>query len=280
MKKTIAKLLTIPLFVVSLMSSSTSAFAVPEKTSSYDPMTESSTVTFDYIREKALKEGLAIDINKYEAELGKTLALKSTQSNQQNLSFLLDDYIVYSETEYPDSHSQIGISAVSGDTRIITEYAYGAQTEYKNTRGDLAVLANKVFEFGAGLTHPYVGAFMSILGFFINESEYESYNSTITRSLHDYVIINKKVEVYRNNIWEPMATSQKKNTHAQLNTVYYKGNVRYTPSNLDIGQISGQAGNFFYDEDRLRSLAKNTLYPLFYSYSGGTVVNVTPYFPF
>ena len=244
-----------------------------------DPMTESSTVTFEYIKTKALKEGKALDIAKYEAELAKATASKSIQSSLENQS-LLDEYVVYSETNYFNSDLKMGVSAVSGDTRLITEYTYGAQTEYKNTAGSLKVLANKVFEFALGMTHEYVGIFMSVLGFFIEPVEYESYNSTITRSLLDYVIINKRVEVYRNNIWEPMATSQKKNTSAQINTVYYKGSVRYTPRNLNIGQISGQAGNFFYDEDRLRSLAKNTLSPLFYSYNGGTLVNVTPYFPF
>ncbi|WP_459965059.1 hypothetical protein [Paenibacillus sp. JCM 10914] len=41
-----------------------------------------------------------------------------------------------------------------------------------------------------------------------------------------------------------MATSTKKNTSAQLNVVYYKNAVRHTPSNY-LGQIFGQAGNFF-----------------------------------
>ncbi|WP_178023660.1 hypothetical protein [uncultured Paenibacillus sp.] len=271
----LVRLFAIPLFAVSLGVCGASAYAAPVE-KSIDPMTESSTVTFEYIKQKALKEGKALDVNKYEATLQKMASLGSTNINNDKQN-LLDDYVVYRETE---TSSRIGTTAVSGDTRITTEYVYGAQTKYRDSSGDLENMATKLFEFALGQTHPYVGTFMSVLGIFIQPKDYTTYTGTIVTSLHDYVIITKKAEVYRNNIWEPMATSQKKNTSAQVNSVYYKGTVRYTPKNLDLGQVSGQAGEFFYDDAKLQSLAKNTLSPLFYSYQFGTIVNVSPYFQY
>lgn len=271
----LVKLSAVPLFAVSLVVSSVSAKAAPVE-KSIDPMTESSTVSFEYIKQKALKEGKALDINKYEATLQKMTSRGSSSINN-DYQKLLDDYVVYRETK---TSRNIGTAAVSGDTRITTEYVYGAQTKYKDASGDLKNMATKLFEFALGQTHPYVGTFMSVLGIFIPEKDYSTYTGTIVTSLHDYVIISKKAEVYRNGKWEPMATSQKKNTSAQINSVYYKGTVRYTPQNLNLGQVSGQAGDYFYDEDRLQQLAKNTLSPLFYSYQYGTIVNVSPYFQY
>ncbi|MEC0126248.1 hypothetical protein [Paenibacillus pabuli] len=168
--------------------------------------------------------------------------------------------------------------ASPGETRLRTEYSYGAQTLYGNEQGDLNKMGNKLIQIGAGMTHPYVGAFMTVLDLFLKENEYDSYKSTITRTMHDYVIIYKYIDVYQWNgfqyIWAPMATSTKKNTSAQINVVYYKNAVRYTPSNFDLGQISGQAGEYFYDEARLTQLAKNTLSPLYYGYQSGAVIPV------
>lgn len=45
---------------------------------------------------------------------------------------------------------------MSGDTRLINKYVYGAQTVYNNTSEDLKVMANKVFQFAVGPTHSYV----------------------------------------------------------------------------------------------------------------------------
>ncbi|OAB48477.1 hypothetical protein [Paenibacillus antarcticus] len=275
----VVKLFAVPFLALSVVISGAPVYAAQDKTDQIDSMTGSSTVSFEYIKEKALKEGKALDINKYEEELSKSMELNPTQRSLQNQD-LLKDYVVYSETVYPNGNPEIGSRAVSGDTRITDKLTYGAQTVYNDTAGDLQVLAKKAFEFAVGMTHPYVGIFQSVLGLVVNPPEYTSYNSTITRSLLDYVIITRVVEVYRNGIWEPMATSTKKNTSAQLNVVYYKGTVRYTPSNLNIGQISGQAAEYFYDTAKLTSLAKSTTSPLYYSYNYGAIVKVTPYFPF
>lgn len=250
----------------------------------YDPLTESFTVTKEYLKEKAIREGKQLDVEAYE----KKLESAKTESELERVMESVDDYSVHTEIKYQNKLYSVDdlenfdqsatIMASPGDTRLRTEYSYGAQTLYGNEQGDLSKMGEKIVLIGAGMTHPYVGAFLSVLDLFLVETEYDSYKSTITRTLHDYVIIYKYVDVYQWNgfqyIWAPMATSTKKNTSAQLNVVYYKNSVRYTPSHFDLGQISGQAGNFFYDEARLTSLAKSTLSPLHYGYQGGTVVPV------
>lgn len=157
----------------------------------------------------------------------------------------------------------------------------GETYEYKSMQGALNKMGGKAFEFALGMTHFYEGVFLLIIGLFEPESNYETYSNTLTSSLHDYVIITKKIEVYKfdslgRGVWEPMASSTKKNTSARVNTVYYMGSTRYTPAMLDLGQVSGQAGKYFYDEARLTSLAKNTLSPLHYSYNSGALVKVNP----
>ncbi|QLG38135.1 MULTISPECIES: hypothetical protein [unclassified Paenibacillus] len=252
--------------------------------STYDPLTESTTITKEYLKKKAIREGKELDVAEYESKLENA----KTQSEIEEIMESVDDYSVHTEIEYQnklysvdnvDSFDRsITIMASPGDTRLRTEYSYGAQTLYGNEQGDLTKMGFKLLNIGAGMTHPYVGAFMTVLDLFIKDSEYDSYKSTIIRTMHDYVIIYKYVDVYQWNgfqyIWAPMATSTKKNSSAQLNVVYYKNSVRYTPSNYDLGQISGQAGDYFYDEARLTQLAKNTLSPLYYGYQAGTVVPV------
>ncbi|MEK3825108.1 MULTISPECIES: hypothetical protein [Paenibacillus] len=263
---------------------------VSAEDSTYDPLTESFTVTKEFLKEKAIQEGKQLNVAEYESKLDNA----KTQSEIEDIMELMSDYSVYTEIEYQNKlysisnidnlDHNVAIMASPGDTRLRTEYSYGAQTLYGNEQGDLNKMGNKLIQIGAGMTHPYVGAFMTVIDLFIKENEYDSYKNTIVRSLHDYVIIYKYVDVYQWNgfqyVWTPMATSTKKNTSAQLNVVYYKNSTRYTPRNFDLGQISGQAGNYFYDEARLSSLAKNTLSPLYYGYQSGAVIPVNIYWKF
>ncbi|MFB5761483.1 hypothetical protein [Paenibacillus medicaginis] len=245
-----------------------------------DPLTESATVSKNFIKEKAIEEGKELNVNAYENALEKA----NSGAEKEKLYKELDEYVVYSEVEYlnTDGSTNGGVSILAspGDSRITTSYVYGQQTTYANQSGKLSDMTSKSITLGFSYTHPYVSTFMSILDVFIPSVQYASYNSTIISTIHDYVIIRKAVEIYQWNgtqyIWAPMATSEKKNTSAQLNTVYYKGSVRYTPSNLDLGQIAGQAGTYFYDEARLVSLAKSALSPLYYYYTSGSVVGIDP----
>lgn len=254
---------------------------VSAEESVFDTATESTTITKEYLKAKATLEGKQLDVAEFETKLENA----KSQTEREDIIKSIEDYSVHTEIKYQNKvysmasfDESVTPLASPGDTRLRTEYSYGAQTLYGNEQGDLVKMGNKLIQIGAGMTHPYVGAFMTVLDLFIKENEYDSYKSTITRTMHDYVIIYKYADVYQWNgfqyIWAPMATSTKKNTSSQINVVYYKDAVRHTPGNFDLGQISGQAGEFFYDEARLIQLAKNTLSPLYYGYQSGTVVPV------
>ncbi|TDT57282.1 hypothetical protein [Fonticella tunisiensis] len=71
-----------------------------------------------------------------------------------------------------------------------------------------------------------------------------------------------------------MATTEKRETYAQLNTVYHDINgYRQEPDNHDVGEVKEQYGEYYLDEDRLMQLAQNTTSPLFYSYTTGPSYN-------
>ncbi|MEG0326265.1 MAG: hypothetical protein RR324_08005 [Cellulosilyticaceae bacterium] len=100
-----------------------------------------------------------------------------------------------------------------------------------------------------------------------------------TRTLYDYKVQEKFVEVYKVDPmtsiarWEPMAMSSQKETSAQVNTVYYENEIRKTPSNIDCGLVKKEAGSYFNDETRLTQLAKNATFPLSFPYTQGTTTN-------
>ncbi|CAH1059779.1 hypothetical protein [Paenibacillus pseudetheri] len=164
-----------------------------------------------------------------------------------------------------------------GDARLVTNVLYTQAFTYSTSSGELTNMVNKLVEIGLALSHPYVGTFMTTMGFFISPNEYQSYNNTSVTIIHDGAITQKIVEVYQWNgfqyIWAPMLTTQKKNTYASVYSVSWKGNVRTTSESKSIGLVSGQAAPNFYNSDAsLTSLGKNTTSPLFYSYVPGTLV--------
>lgn len=200
---------------------------------------------------------------------------------------MLDDYVVHQTVTYLNKDNSLRIAAATprpGDARLVESQYFGGTTEYAKPSGGLSTMANKIIEFAVGQTHSYVGLFMSALDILIPEEEYINYTGTVTTLLHDHLYLQKTVEVYKDNGissgWEPMVTSVKRSTSLQINTVYYKGKVRYTPTNKDIGLIQGQAGNFFYDNEKLISLGKSTTSPLYYNYQGGSIVKVRPNFKY
>ncbi|MFB5269713.1 hypothetical protein ACE41H_23435 [Paenibacillus enshidis] len=179
-----------------------------------DPLTESATVSKNFIKEKAIEEGKELNVNAYENALAKA----DSEAEKEKLQKELDEYIVYSEEKYLNTDGSVkgdvSILASPGDSRITTSYAYGQKTTYANQSGKLSDMTSKSITLGFSYTHPYVGAFMSAIDVFIPSVQYESYNSTIISTIHDYVIIRKAVEIYQWNgtqyTWAPMATSEKK----------------------------------------------------------------------
>lgn len=250
-------------------------------------MNEFSNVTYEYIRDKAIQEGKIFDEEAYNFNLETA----KTEAEKERIRKTQDAYVVYKEEVYFDANgnrlqgedSNL-LASSPGDTRLTTEYLYTQKITYDSKVGDLRDISEKVLNLGISLSHPVIGIFSSAIGLFVGPSDYETYKNVIVTSIHDGIITKRIAEVYQWNgfqyIWAPMATSEKKNTLLSIYTRYFKGSTAYEPSLYSAGQIGGQAGNFFYDTDRLLSLAKNTTSPLYYPYTAGTYVPVQPNFPY
>lgn len=225
------------------------------------------------LRKKAIKENKVIDIEKYDTKLKNAKTLEEKKLLYEELKkYELEKTIVYINNSNTKS---LRSSPRIGDMRIVTSESYAANTTWDSKSGQtLSSLTGQSISLVTGIFHSATGVFMSILGMYIPPYDFECYKSVLERTLYDYRIRLKQVEVYQfdginNYYWAPMASSEKRETFCQLNTVYYKNGVRQTPSNLDIGLVKEEYGDYYLDEDRLKSLAKSTSSPLYYDYNTG-----------
>jgi hypothetical protein len=231
-------------------------------------------VDFKSIKEKAIQQNKIFDEKKYNDELKNA----KTQEEKQKVIDSFNNYVVYREIVSPNNTSQSATTmqpAVNiGDVSIEYEYVYGGDTTYNySSTNTLDNALYTAIDIGVGWTHPFTGAFMSVLGLFIPSDDYQTYSGIVLTTLHDYVITRKEAVRWDGSHWDSMATSEQKDTSAQLNAVYYAGSTRETPSNLDLGLVEEDTGEYFNDDSMLESLAKNTTYPLYYAYNTGTTVN-------
>ncbi|MDR6726193.1 hypothetical protein J2W91_004699 [Paenibacillus amylolyticus] len=94
----------------------------------------------------------------------------------------------YSVNDIDSFDQSTTIMASPGDTRTTHRVFIWSTYIIGNEQADLARVGGEIINIGAGMTHPYVGAFLSILDLFLVKTEYVSYKSTITRKSHDYEI--------------------------------------------------------------------------------------------
>lgn len=243
-------------------------------------------VTFESVKESAVRQNKVIDMASYENELKNALSESERQKILKKYEkYKVNEIIIYPDDNLSNSKNADMISSLfsnsitsaEGSTRIVQSYMYGSSVNYDSKNGsDLNAFLYTAVNIGIGWSHPALGAFMSILGLMIQEGDYSSYKSVIITTLHDYVVISKQFQVYNGSNWITMVTSQKKETNAQVNTVYYKNTERKT-GNKDLNIVKEDIGNYYYNESTLLTQAINLYYsgssPFVYYYYNGQVIN-------
>jgi len=244
------------------------------------------TSKFKSIKERAINQNKVINLTEYETELKNA---KSETERQKILKkyekYYVEQVVLYHSVNDMSEHKQSLLNSPEisslliseGNTRTVLNYLYGATTTYdQKTGSDLGELSSLFINIVVGWKHPAIGAFMSILGYFIEPAEYESYDSVIIRTLHDYVVVNKEFQVYNGSAWVTMVTTQKKETNGQVNTVSYVDSIRYT-HNKDLNIVQENIGNYYYNEATLTSQAINLYFsgssPFVYYYYNGQTIN-------
>ncbi len=227
------------------------------------------------------KQSKVIDINSYEDEMRRSKSAKE----QLETSKKYQKYAVSTEIVYLDKAGNIltdNIQAAStpGSTRISSYTYYGASTTYDTkSSSTLSGFSQLTLDIGMSWSHPAIGVLYTMIGRIISQDEFNSYTGIIARTLYDYKIQEKIVEVYKLDTmtsqykWEPMVLSSMRSTGAQSNLVYYYKQQRQNPSNLDLGIVKYETGNYFYQEDRLISIAKSATYPISYPYTTGATTS-------
>lgn len=252
---------------------SISAFADNKENNNVDNI-----VTFDSVKEKAIRQNKVINMNEYENEMKNAVS----ESERQEILNKYKKYHVNETIVYPNeklnSGDNFSLLTAEGSNRIVYSYLYGGASTYSEKYGSsLGQLTYTVVSIGVGWSHPAVGAFMSVLGLYIPEYQYGSYTNIVQTTLHDYVIMNKQFQVYNGSAWITMVTSQKKETSAQLNTVHYKNGARQNPINRNLNIVREDIGNLYYNEATLLAQAVNLYFsgssPFVYYYYNGQTIN-------
>lgn len=198
----------------------------------------------------------------------------------------MDKYVVSQEITYPAKESSKGlVAAVSpGDTRINSRDYTTASHNFSNAQStSLQIIAYNLLAIAIGWFQPVIGVFLSLTGLTMSEPDYSTVTGLIISNVHIYNYTDKYVEVYRydsannNYRWEPMATSQYRQTKSVVTLAQWKKNNVSQPAKVkDVGIVRTEQGNFYYDNTQLVSLAKNTTYPLFYGYGTGPAYDFQP----
>ena len=254
-------------------------FDVSNPKAQVDISLKSSEYDFKAFKEKAIKENKILDITKYEQELSKSKTVEEKQNFYNSIkNFIVEETVQYMtndrEKNLTNTKSFSTYSPKVGDTRIITDTYYAGSTTWdQKSASSLNLLASNLISIVVGLNYTVTGAFMSIINLYVPPYDFETYKNVIVRTLYDYKISVKHVEVYQfdglsNYYFAPMASSEFRQTNAQLNTVYYKNDVRNI-QNLDLGLIKEEYGTYYSDESKLTQMAKSTLTPLYWSYNTG-----------
>ena len=240
---------------------------------------DSTSSEMNLIRQKAINENKSIDMIKYDAEFKSAKTVEQKQAFYENL----EKYAINTSIEYIPNLSNKSTNSITtasstpvvGDTMMYTYTYYAMSTEWSaKSAQTFSYLVGSTISIFTGWAHTGTGVFMSSIGLFIAPYDYDTYKGILIRSLLDYQINVKQAKVYQYSngkyFWAPMATTEKRYTNCQINTVYYKNTVRQPEINKSLGLVKEEYGTYYLDETRLISLAKNTSSPLYWSYNTGT----------
>lgn len=203
-----------------------------------------------------------------------------------NLRESMAKYVVSEEITYPESanRSLMAVAAAPGDTRI-TSLEYTAATHaFSNAQSSsLQAVAYNTMAIAIGWFHPIPGVVLSAAGMFISEPNYSTVTGLVISNVHVYNYTDKIVEVYRYNSasnayrWEPMATSQYRQTKPVITMAQWKlNNVSQPAKVLEVGIVRAEQGSYFYDNNSLVNLAKAATTPLYYGYQSGPAYDFQP----
>lgn len=239
------------------------------------------------LRVQAIKADKILNVDNYEVRRKNAKTIQDVvcieAEMQKYAMHTAIDYISARNISLNDSVLSSSIlsttTPIVGDVRIRTSTYYAAQTSYSQKSAQtLNSLVNSSLSIAVGWAHSALGVFMSVLQMIVPPYDYSTYTGIIERTLYDYKITQTIIDVYKYDgiskyYWAPMVTSEKRYTYGQINTVYYKKSVRYTPTNFDAGLVKLETGLFYNDTAKMIQMAKSALSPYFYAYNSGTSVN-------